>query len=199
MALVVLLDVDGEVAVVEGGDVAAQRTPLGEVGAAHYLHCVSELPQRHAAVATDLQHLEVELEQLLQALDQLDHPLRLHLGPVQLDLQVVDGQQLQQGILEVHDFLDLVEGEVEVDPFEGLEAGDGLDEHVDFALGECVVLEADEELLEAGGAGEGDAEVVDDVLQQVIAVVEVKDLAVLGKRPARRFLALDVALIHEDG
>lgn len=165
MAFVVLLYVDCEVSIVEADDVAAQGTALGEVGAADYLNSIAELPQRHASVTTDLQHFEIELEQLLEALDELDHFLGLHLCTVQLYLQVVYGQQLQECILKVHDFLYLVEGEVEVNPFEGFEAGNGFYEHVDFTLRERVVLEADEELLEAIGASESNAEVVDNIFE----------------------------------
>lgn len=127
MALVVLLYVYCKVAIVEADDIAAQRSSLREIGAAYYLYCISELPQRHASVAANLKHFEVELEQFLETLDELYHLLGLHFSAVQLDLQIIYCQQLQQSILEVHDFFYLVEGKVEVDSLECLEAGDGLD------------------------------------------------------------------------
>lgn len=68
-----------------------------------------------------------------------------------------------------------------------------------FTLGERVILETDKELLESSGASEGNAEVVDYVLEEIVTIVEVQNLAVLRKWPTRWFLALDVALIHEDG
>ncbi len=88
------------------------------------LNSILEQTQRHVSIAANLEHLQIEFEELLQALDQIDNLPQIHFCAVQFYLEEVDLEQLQEDILEILCLPYLIEREVETHPLQSLEASD---------------------------------------------------------------------------